>query len=109
MGRLYGSSRIINLCDHAWSEKQQAEMPKGKGHNKKAFLGGLPLRHIHRFCARISARACVPWVDPSQQRMFIEYLLILSSFSEHPFQLYNLVQLRESEGDTNLETSNDGI
>lgn len=84
-------------------------MPKGKGHNIKAFLGALPLRHIHRFCARISARACVPWVDPSQQRMFIEDLLIFSSFSGHPFQLYNLVQLRESEGDTNLETSNDGI
>lgn len=69
-----------------------------KGHNKKAFLGALPLSHIHRFCARISARACVPWVFPSQQRMFIEYLLIFSSFSGHPFQLYNIVQLRESEG-----------
>ncbi|XP_022851191.1 formin-like protein 5 [Olea europaea var. sylvestris] len=34
------------------------------GHNIKAFLGVLTLRHIHRFCAGISARACLPWIDP---------------------------------------------
>lgn len=81
--------------------RRRLKYQKREGHNRKAFLGALTLRHHSLLLCQPLGLACLGLILLNKKN--VHRLLILSIILSRCTT--NLPQLRESEGYTNLYTS----